>query len=500
MTGKVKKFLQKAGDTPFYPGLLILLFILGKIRIREVNPDLNDTIVFILANFTLWFMVLNSLNRLVKDHLKSSLIVFLFLLFILWYHQIKISLLKISILNSLLGFLSASDKAREFLLVAFLVLLIILSGVAIVRSGRSFLRMTQYLNLLLVFLILYKLYAGMNQNTTRIKLLNQDIGSVDSIGHQEKTKPDVIYIILDGYTSNRSLADYWNFDNSDFLNFLTKNGFYVATGSRTNYNMTPYSLASALNMSFLSNTPKALPTNAQEKNLFGLVNENRAFKLFEQNDYNIANLSFFDIGQYPREYNDYFFLLREQPIAGTLYEPIVRKLYKKWQSAQNAGLLSLKDVNLGILDKLPRAIGNTGKPSFVYAHVMMPHEPYFFDQEGKTDTSYAAVEPVQKDKYLGQLKYLNGLVENAVSKILAESSGHPPVIIIQGDHGWRYLRGKDQTKESFTILNAYYFPDKDYSMLYPSISPVNSFRVVFDKYFGYKLPILKDTVTNVFVF
>jgi len=44
----------------------------------------------------------------------------------------------------------------------------------------------------------------------------------------------------------------------------------------------------------------------------------------------------------------------------------------------------------------------------------------------------------------------------------------------------------------FSILNAYYFPDQDYSDLYDSISPVNSFRVVLNRYLGAAYPILED--------
>ena len=46
--------------------------------------------------------------------------------------------------------------------------------------------------------------------------------------------------------------------------------------------------------------------------------------------------------------------------------------------------------------------------------------------------------------------------------------------------------------ERFSIMNAYYFPDKDYSSLYPSITPVNTFRVIFNKYFDENLPLLPD--------
>jgi hypothetical protein len=49
----------------------------------------------------------------------------------------------------------------------------------------------------------------------------------------------------------------------------------------------------------------------------------------------------------------------------------------------------------------------------------------------------------------------------------------------------------------FPNLNAIYFPDKNYKDLYSEMSPVNTFRVIFNNYFGQHLPLLKDS--SVFV-
>jgi hypothetical protein len=46
--------------------------------------------------------------------------------------------------------------------------------------------------------------------------------------------------------------------------------------------------------------------------------------------------------------------------------------------------------------------------------------------------------------------------------------------------------------ERTPILNAYYLPEGGERLLYPSISPVNSFRVVLNAYFGAELPLLPD--------
>jgi hypothetical protein len=42
------------------------------------------------------------------------------------------------------------------------------------------------------------------------------------------------------------------------------------------------------------------------------------------------------------------------------------------------------------------------------------------------------------------------------------------------------------------ILNAYYLPGVDSDLIYPSISPVNTFRLILNTYFGADLPLLPD--------
>ena len=42
------------------------------------------------------------------------------------------------------------------------------------------------------------------------------------------------------------------------------------------------------------------------------------------------------------------------------------------------------------------------------------------------------------------------------------------------------------------ILNAYYLPDVGQSVLYPSITPVNTFRVIFNLYFNTNYELLPD--------
>ena len=74
-----------------------------------------------------------------------------------------------------------------------------------------------------------------------------------------------------------------------------------------------------------------------------------------------------------------------------------------------------------------------------------------------------------------------------VDQIL-QASETPPVIILQGDHGpW-----VGSIPIRMQILNAYYLPGDATRRLYPTISPVNSFRVALNEIFGLGLPLLED--------
>jgi hypothetical protein len=151
-------------------------------------------------------------------------------------------------------------------------------------------------------------------------------------------------------------------------------------------------------------------------------------------------------------------------------------------------------------------IARNPAPTFAYIHVISPHPPFVFGPNGEFTNpaefwNDKQLYPADKyaQGYQNQLTFLNKKMEAAIDTILADSST-PPIIIIQGDHGpWL-----QPTSKKFSILNAYYLPGHNYE-LYPNISPVNSFRLVFDDYFGGNYPLLKDItydspVPNLFQF
>jgi hypothetical protein len=100
------------------------------------------------------------------------------------------------------------------------------------------------------------------------------------------------------------------------------------------------------------------------------------------------------------------------------------------------------------------------------------------------------------EEYLGQLEFVNQKTLEAIDGILLRSP-EPPVIVLQADHGsglrWhsRNLEKAD-LKERLSILNAIYLPPGERVPLYDELTPVNTFRLLFNHFFRTRLPPVKD--------
>ncbi len=152
-----------------------------------------------------------------------------------------------------------------------------------------------------------------------------------------------------------------------------------------------------------------------------------------------------------------------------------------------------------ILDQLP-TIASRSASTFTYAHINIPHAPFVFSPDGYlTDPDYwsgpymkAADDAHFRTGYIQSVEYINNRMIAIIQEIL-QKSDTPPIIILQGDHGyWKDSGGL------LPILNAYYLPGIDRGMLYPSISPVNTFRVVFNAYFGGQFDLVTDESFDIY--
>jgi hypothetical protein len=143
------------------------------------------------------------------------------------------------------------------------------------------------------------------------------------------------------------------------------------------------------------------------------------------------------------------------------------------------------------LEKL-KQIPAMDEHTFVFAHLVIPHPPYSFGPDGEWVSFNDGASVQERAKaYSNQALFINREILKVVDAVLSKSET-PSVIIIQGDHG-PLPDIAFSGAEKMPILNAYYLPGADsQKSLYPSISPVNTFRVVLNSYFGKNLPFLED--------
>ncbi len=333
---------------------------------------------------------------------------------------------------------------------------------------------------------------------------------------KDENKPDIYYIILDGYGRNDVLEKYYRYNNSSFLKSLQDLGFYVADQSHSNYHRTQFSIASSLNseyLDYLQDAPFSI-NGYYELNLF---KENRLSTFLKAEDYTLVG---FDTGfqhtsslpediQYAASktsFNGFETTFLNNTTFGYLRDIRRRQLQQaKTRSIPYDELrkkIRFEFSTLGEIAKNP-------EPTFTFAHILSPHPPFVFAKDGSPiypnirfyigdGENYQGPREEYLSLYPGQLEYVNSLVLKTVKTILAESTS-PPIIIVQGDHGpgaYLSFADIDQTclLERTSILNAYLVPENMEQQLYPSITPVNSFRIVLNGLFGTGLGILDDRI------
>lgn len=157
-------------------------------------------------------------------------------------------------------------------------------------------------------------------------------------------------------------------------------------------------------------------------------------------------------------------------------------------------MVDYRERILFVLDQLARAPA-LPSPKLVFVHILSPHPPIVFDANGEpvnqADFETASPGPYRNSPllraYADQVTFLNRRVLEDIQAIL-EASDRQPIIVLMGDHGWADRNMEDK----LSILNVYLLPPAAAGSLYPTITPVNTLRVIFDTVFGASLGKLPD--------
>jgi hypothetical protein len=317
-------------------------------------------------------------------------------------------------------------------------------------------------------------------------------------------RPDIYYFVFDRYGGAATLREH-GVDSEPLFRYLEGRGFYVARESRSNYIKTLLSLSSSLNMAWLDDLSRVYgPQSDNYDPLYARVQQHRVGTFLRAQGYQYHHLGPWywptranALATHNHNYYDEVPKSVVQLLDNVLFEPIQHWSASPLIDQRRQQFLRSRRQIEDVLE-----IASQPGPKFVFLHLLVPHQPYVFDRDG----SFVPIEVENRrhrsENYANQVHAANLMIRRLVDGIL-ERSPEPPVIIVQGDEGpyppgteedgyeWRNA-SLDILQERAGILNAYLLPGGGTARLYPEITPVNSFRVVFNTYFGTNLPLLPD--------
>jgi hypothetical protein len=317
---------------------------------------------------------------------------------------------------------------------------------------------------------------------------------------------DVYYVIFDRYGGAGPLRDLYGYDDEPFFEGLRARGFDVIDDAVANYPQTTHSLGSSLNMTYLDDLAGQVGENSGDwRPLYASLDDFTASRAFKEMGYRYVHIgSWFrpTAADQTADLNYIYDAPQEFPgvfLRTTMIPYIAPKL----------GIGHFEDLYLSEYHRVAfqfdalRSVQDDPSPTFTFAHLTLPHPPYVFDPEGNYKPE--GTPGTNAQLYLDQLTYTNTQITALVDDLLAGPDSSDPIVILQSDEG-PHSPAQDDFGEPFDsrtldateierklhILNAFYLPGLHDTGLYPTITPVNTFRLIFDDYYGADLPLLPD--------
>lgn len=498
------------GRLTLHPLLLVVYSVLslyahniGELTLVQVLPLAGEVLAVALLLFGLAWLIF-------RDPRKAGVVTTAILLVVLFYGY----------LSTGLGTLFKAPMGHIAVFLA-IVLLLWLVAFSLMREANRLRNTTTVLNAMTLVLILVPLSTVFSHavsssarrlaSDTRVQPPDQTPIQVDT----SAPKPDVFFLIFDRYAASRTLKAHYGFDNRALEDFLREKDFYIATESTANYMKTAHSLAATFNMDYINHLRQQAGSGSKDwLPTYRMLGEHRVLRTFRSLGYRYIHLGSWweptrNHALADENYNvDPVDELTQVYLAGTV-EPFLTETLLPTLGL-DTGLGPSVDSRQIHCKRVPykfaqlERLAERPEPVFVFAHILIPHPPFVFGANGRCMSEQETRRRSLKQNYLGQLEYANTLIREWVTTALANAAGQPPIILIQADEGplprTYYMNQKTDWREAtdselqikFRILNTLYLPGVDQSKLYSAITPVNTFRLIFNEYFGARLPLLED--------
>jgi hypothetical protein len=469
----------------------------------------------------------------IRVHIASLILIYLLYVF----EFVKNSSLGKFVYDTLPNLLS-SDFAKSLILAVVIGLLCGLAAWAagwLIERSETVKRAQPYKVLLfaVVFIFVFQLYrTGTRLFELRHQLTYRPPAASIQPVSSASAKPDIYYFVFDRYNSPSSLEANFDYDNSDIVNFLGQQGFTTRPDALSNYPFTMSSVSSTLSMDYFPQYEKMFAGQGKWQSAAPyrrILSDSPLAQILKNQGYNYNQVSsWWDFTRLNIEADNNptqsfrLRLLNKDFYQSDLQRDIINKsMLSPWlKKGLSAGSFAFIKYDLdrnpaenfeAQMSALKDIANRTDKsaPQFSFAHILAPHPPYVFDQNGNpppydNESNDNGVD--EKIKYTNELTYINKRIKDLISTITAQSPG--AVIIIQADEGPypKQFRGpmsenlyydpinlpEKEMKQKFGVMASYRLPGLSADDIKQANSSVNVFRVVLDKYLGFSLPTLPD--------
>lgn len=256
----------------------------------------------------------------------------------------------------------------------------------------------------------------------------------------EEGKPNIYLFIFDEYANFPQLQEYYNYDNEPLMSFLTENNFSVSYTSHNESYMTPTVLTNLMNLEYLVTDE----TDTNERQV--LRQQGKLFSLMEEQGYAVDILESFNFmgGHLPE--GDTASEDAATMDGATLVDLFMQQtiVYPFWETNHPA----LIDNALKVVEYMSEPDSLPESDTFTLVYLDLPHAPFVVDEEGNAIPVTQSVNWVDKQYYLGQLKFTTKMMLQMLQNIV-DNDPHS-VIILQSDHG-----GRGGAQEGFRIMFPY---------------------------------------------
>lgn len=316
-------------------------------------------------------------------------------------------------------------------------------------------------------------------------------------------RPDIVHVVFDGLGSPRVLREFYGLDTRRWTGAMESAGFAVADDAHSNYVHTYSSMASLLSAAYLDGLERQLGDRFTRIPLRAVIENSGVIRSLRDAgyDFTLIGSPYSATDSHPLATRcDCAVPPMAELEAALLRSSVLRTVALPW--------LTYEPYRQRLFHQLDavRSLPVTGPPHYTLAHVVSPHPPFAFDEDGALPSGPRPVFglldgsdfPGSREQYRAgyraQATFILEQLTDLARRLRARP--RPTAVVITGDHGPGLLldhedAGQSNLRERFGTFFAIHVPGRTVT-LPDGFSLVNTYRLLAREALDARIDLLPD--------